>query len=328
MKWLNHSLSVRLVLLAAVLGACTSTSASPTSLTTSLTVIPPTFTQAPMITFTAESTATVTTTFTPEPTPTATITPSPTPLPGTLVLPLETLDNAIPWLPMDNSARLSVNFIAFNMHLPPFNSAIVRQAFAYAIDRAPLIEMAKRYGVDSATSATTLTPPDTLGRDLYGEVGISFDPEKARDLLTRAGYPDPSAFPDTIFLVSGYGTYPGARFNIATAMVEMWKTHLGVTVEIEVVGGGWQQYYDRLASNPSELFWFGWAADYNDPDNFLRELFHSVSEPVGGFTNSEFDNLVDRAVSGESPAERQQLYIQAEQLLCEIEVAVIPLYHS
>ena len=212
--------------------------------------------------------------------------------------------------------------------MPPFNSAIVRQAFAYAIDRAPLIEMAKRYDVDSATPATTLTPPDTLGRDLYGEVVISFDPEKARDLLAQAGYPDPSAFPDTIFLVSGYGAYPGARFNIATAMVEMWNMHLGVTVEIEIVGGDWRQHYDRIASNPSELYWFGWAADYNDPDNFLRELFQSDSQPVGGFTISEFDNLVDRAARGVSPAERQQLYIQAERLLCKTEVAVIPLYQS
>ena len=184
-----------------------------------------------------------------------------------------------------------------------------------------------RYGVDSARPATTLTPPDTLGRDLYGEVGVTFDPARARYLLAQAGYSDPSAFPTTVFLVSGYGAYPGLRFNIATAMVEMWDTHLGVSVEIQVIGD-FRQYLDHLESNPPELFWFGWAADYNDPDNFLRELFHSDSQPVGGFSNSDFDSLVDAARRSTSPARRQELYIEAERLLCEDEVALIPLYHS
>ena len=308
------STPTRLVLLTVLLGGC-APATPPIQPTTAPSVIPPTLTLARTPTFTSE------------PTSTATTIPSPTPLPGSLVLPIDTLGNSIPWLPMDPSARLTVNFVAFDNRQPPFNSATVRQAFAHAIDRGPLLEMARRYGVDSATPATTLTPPDTLGRDLYGEVGVTFDPEKARSLLAQAGYSDPSVFPKTIFLFSGYGEYPGARFNIATAMVEMWKTHLGVLVEIQVVGD-FRQYYDRLETNPPELFWFGWVADYNDPDNFLRELFHSDSQPVGGFSNSEFDNLVDRAMKGTNPVERQQLYIQAERLLCETEAPLIPIYHS
>lgn len=314
MNWPSRSPSFCLVVLAALLGGC-APAAIPTPPSSTPSVIPPTFTPAP------------TATFTPEPTSTPTTIPSPTPLPGALVLPLDTLANSIPWLPRDDSASLSVNFVAFNTRQAPFSSASVRQAFAYAIDRAPLLELASRYGVDSATPATTLTPPDTLGRDLYGDVGVLFDPGKARELLIQAGYSDPSAFPTTVFLVSGYGAYPGARFNIATAMVEMWKTYLGVAVEVQVIRD-FRQYTDRLESNPPELFWFGWAADYNDPDDFLRELFHSDSQPVGGFSNPGFDDLVDRAMKATSPAQRQQLYVEAERLLCETEVALIPLYHS
>jgi peptide/nickel transport system substrate-binding protein/oligopeptide transport system substrate-binding protein len=71
-----------------------------------------------------------------------------------------------------------------------------------------------------------------------------------------------------------------------------------------------------------------WAADYNDPDNFLNVLFHSGSEyNYGNFSSSEFDQLVDSASGSSDPAKRQELYIQAESLLCETEAALIPLYH-
>jgi len=268
-------------------------------------------------------------TSTPMPTSTETPIPPPTSLPGSLVLTVDTLSNTIPWLPIDESARPVVNFVGFNTLRPPFNSAIVRQAFAYAIDRELLAEMARKYGTESATPATSLTPPETLGRDLYAVVGAAYDPQKAKDLLAKADYSDPSAFPTTIFLVSAYGEKaPGTRFNLATAMADMWATQLGVVVQVEVIQG-FKAYSDRLSTDPPELFWYGWVADYNDPDIFLRELFHSGSEyNIGGFSSLDFDSLVDRAGTSNNPAERQELYIQAERLLCETEAALIPIYHS
>lgn len=300
-----------LVLFTLILGACAPT-ATPIPFTSTPSAMP----------------ATSTRTLTPEPTSTPTLVPTATPLPGTLVLPVETLGISIPWLPLDAGYRLSVSYVGFNTRLPPFDSATVRRAFAAAIDRGPLLEMARRYGVESAVPATTLTPPDTLGRDLYGEVGIRFDPQAAKDLLIQAGYDDPSDFPTVVFLISAYGGRPGARFNMANAMADMWATHLGVEVDIQIVQG-FHEYYERLRTDPTELFWFSWAADYNDPDNFLRELFRTGSESNnGGFSNSDFDDLVDRARTTSDPAERQELYIQAERLLCETEAALIPLYHN
>lgn len=282
------------------------------------TPIPPTFTPSP-----------IPPTFTPEPTATATLIPSPTPLPGSVVLPVDTLGKSNPWLPLDKTARPGVNLIGFNTLKPPFNSPLVRQAFAHAIDRGTLVEMAIRYKAKNPVHATTLTPPETLGRDLYGEVGIMFNPQMAKDLLAQAGYSDTSSFPKVVFLVNASGdTAPGARFNIASAMAEMWKTNLGITVEVQAIQS-FSEYNNRLKSNTPDLYWFGWAADYNDPDNFLSEIFHSGSEyNYGNFSNAEFDKLVDSAAKSNDPAKRQELYIQAERLLCETEAALIPLYHA
>ena len=259
--------------------------------------------------------------------PTDTLTPSPTALPGKLVLPLDTLGKSIPWLPLDESARPTVHYIGFNTLRPPFNSAMVRQAFAYAVDRQVILDMAKKYKAKDPQPATTLTPPITLGRDLYNEVGIVLDPQKAKALLTEAGYSDSSAFPTVTIIVNSYGDIaPGARFNMASAMAEMWKTNLGVSVQVEAMRP--PSFGDRLKKNPPEMFWLGWTADVNDPDNFLREIFHSGSQyNYGNFMNSEFDRLVERAAKSKDPAQRQELYILAERVLCETETALIPLYY-
>jgi len=232
---------------------------------------------------------------------------------------------------LDKTAKPGVNYVGFNTVKPPFNSSLVRQAFAYSIDREVLVEMAKKYKVINPAPATTLTPPQTLGRDLYGVVGANYDPQKAKDLLTEAGYTDPSSFPKVIFLVNASGDLaPGARFNMANAMADMWQTHLGITVEVQAIGS-FSEYNDRLKTNPPDLFWIGWAADYNDPDNFIGEIFNPSGDyhgeiNYGHFSNSEFNKLVDRAAKSNDPTERQELYIQAERLLCETEAAIIPLF--
>ena len=270
-----------------------------------------------------------TATITPSPIPpTITLTPSPTPLPGSLVLPVETFGRTIPWLPLDETARPGIHYVGFNILRPPFNNALVRQAFAYAIDRQVITDMAMKYKASNPTPATTLTPSGTLGRDLYGEVGTAFDPQKAKELLTEAGYSDPKAFPEVTIIVNSYGDIaPGARFNMATAMAEMWKTNLGITVIVEA--NNRQGFRSRITTNPPEMFWLGWIADYNDPDNFLRDIFGSASEyNYGKYANPEYNRLVDRAKGSVDPAERQELYILAERLLCETDAALIPLYHT
>jgi oligopeptide transport system substrate-binding protein len=159
-------------------------------------------------------------------------------------------------------------------------------------------------------------------------VGISYDPAAARDLLTQAGYTDTASFPRVTFIVNSYGdTAPGARYNMAVAMTEMWKTHLGVTVDVEVLQP--PHYGERIRTDPPELFWNGWLPDPgNDPD-FIRTIFQTDGEyNYGHFSNTDFDTLVMRASFNRVPAARQALYVEAERILCETEVGIIPLYHT
>jgi oligopeptide transport system substrate-binding protein len=231
---------------------------------------------------------------------------------------------SIPWLPLDESAVPATYYYSFNLAKPPFDNRLVRQAFALAVDRQMIVDIAKDRGSRQPRPATTFTPPEVLGRDLYGQVGLPFDPATARELLAQAGYPNGEGFPEVTLVFN----YQEGHEAIANAVVAMWRDHLGVSVGLESVDD-WDAYLERLATDAPPVFRLGWAADYNDPDNFLMATFHSTSDQarVKNFANAQFDRLVEQAAAASDPATRQALYIQAERILCEQEAAVIPIYY-
>jgi ABC-type oligopeptide transport system substrate-binding subunit len=267
-------------------------------------------------------------TFTPEPIETVAPIAQPTDLPGSVVIPLEELGTSVPWLPLDQSAHPGTYLFFFNLSKPPFDDVLVRQAFAAAIDREALVKIAQEYGIKDARPATTFTPPETLGRDLYNEIGLPFDPARAKDLLAQAGYRDASQFPAVTLLIAVEDTsVQGVHDSIAKSMVEMWQQYLGVKLAIERIDK--DIYLDRIASNPAEIFRAViYPMEINDPDSFLP-IFHTGAKMnFGEFSNAEFDKLIEVAKQNSDPAKRQELYIQAERILCETETAIIPIYHA
>ena len=268
---------------------------------------------------------------TPSPTvtspPTTTTTPSPTPLPGSLVIPITSMQSGIPWLPLDTSARPAVSYLGFNTLNPPFDNILVRQAFASSVDRDSIAAMVDHYYPQlHVRPATSLTPPETLGRDITGQVGLLFDPERARSLLQAAGYTDSGAFPPVSIFVRSSGDYPGLPRRLAEAVADMWRENIGVEVHVEASTVAIPQ---RFSSNPPDVYRISWIADYNDPDNFLRGIFGRESGVnYGAWQNVDYLRLTDQAHAETDPHLRQQLYIEAERLLCETEAAIIPLYHA
>ena len=287
--------------------------------------VPPTatYTRVPAAaTFTRVlSTATRKPTDTPQPpTPTATVA-----LPGREVIPLADLAPRIPWLPHDENKRPYTIYYGFDLTRPPFDDLRVRRAFALAVDRQAVADLVKSEFDDRALPATTFTPPDVLGRYLYGDVGFLFDPDQARRLLAEAGYPEGQGFSQVSLLLIARPV----DIAVAETVIAMWRELLGVEVPLEIADN-WDGYMERLRSDVPHLFRMGWVGEENDPTLCVAEFATGGRlSPLGHFSNAPFDRLIEQAAAAaDNPPRRQVLYIQAERILCEQEAAIIPLYHG
>lgn len=241
---------------------------------------------------------------------------------GIETVPLQELAPDIPWRPLDADWRPATFLLAFNFDKEPFNNLFLRRALALALDREHLARVAQETGFAEPSGATTFTHPDTLGRDLYQDVGMPFQPEMARALLGEAGFPEGEGMPPVVLVVDSQHRNLAVVENVAG----MWRDVLGIEVEIVPTEG---DYFSALESTRPGVHSADWVVDVNDPDNTLREAFHSgAAFNLGGFSRGDYDEIVQEAAElAGDPQARQQLYTRAERILTEEETAIIPLFH-
>jgi ABC-type transport system substrate-binding protein len=288
------------------------------------TSIPPTATRIP-----TETPVPPTPTVTPLPTETL----EPTPLPGKMIYPLESLDYGIPWIAQDKSAMPMLVYYGFNVTIPPFNIPEVRQAFAAALDKEVLFLVYKRnVFYQNPSIATSIFPPQTLSLDLTNEVGIPYDPQRARDLLTEAGYEDISGFPEVNLLVVyvSWFPYPGNLVQSAEEAIRMWEENLGISVNLEVlaVDDAYNEHRDLLATGKYAIFEHGVWVDENDPHSFAESMFYPGA--YNNFTGADFpevEKLIGNGSAEVDPAKRLPVYVELDRLLSEELVPIIPLFH-
>jgi ABC-type oligopeptide transport system substrate-binding subunit len=154
-------------------------------------------------------------------------------------------------------------------------------------------------------------------------IGLDYDPDRARGLLTEAGYGGGRAFPEVELIYTG----DPARNPLASFLEAAWADTLGVRVR--PVGVTWAEFVRRRDSDPAGIAVSGWSADYPDPDNMLRVPFHST-EGLNSIrcSHREFDSLTTRAAATPDRRERIELYQQADRILVADEAAVMPLGYS
>ncbi|MGQ9516600.1 MAG: peptide ABC transporter substrate-binding protein [Anaerolineae bacterium] len=212
--------------------------------------------------------------------------------------------------------QLTVQYVAFNTRLEPFDEVNVRRAFVHATDREKIAEvMFKR----SVVPAWGVMPPGLPGYN-PDVPHLEYDPEKARQLLTQSRYGGAEALPPIVFAVSAGGS------QIAEALTAMYADALGVEVEIQQVD--WGNFLRDINQGIYPMFFLGWSADYPDPQDFLDIHFHSASEGNStGYANPQVDVLLEQARVEQDEAKRFALYRQAEAVIIQ-DAPWIPLYHG
>ncbi len=184
----------------------------------------------------------------------------------------------------------------------------VRLSLIRAIDHAELNEVCFGGG----RVPTTSWVPEVSGGaapDAYVDV-IGFDEAAAQQHLADAGFPGGEGFPTLSILVrDSPSNVCGAEFE-----QEAFRTILGIEVDVEVVDGPTRSA--RFTSEDFELFPGGWIQDYPDPENWILGLYDT-----GGSLNnyncsdSEIDDLVDKARFNTNNEERLQQYKEINELI-------------
>ncbi|MFT5873610.1 MAG: oligopeptide transport system substrate-binding protein, partial [Clostridium sp.] len=241
----------------------------------------------------------------------------------------------IPGLIADGSCKISLNYgtYYYEANLTPAAAKInpeaakaiqnpkVRKALSLAIDRVAIVENVSKGG---QTPATSFVPKGSLEPDGKDFARKEYYPAKgdvvrAKSLLAEAGYPGGKGFPKLTFL---YNTQAGHQ-NIAAAVQDMWKTNLGI--EVELKNQEWKVFIQTRNDKNYLLCRDGWLADYTDPMTFLDLLTSTSGNNNGGYKNPVFDAKITSAKQELDPVKRMALLHEAEDIIMDEDV-VIPIY--
>ncbi|MDX2464541.1 MAG: peptide ABC transporter substrate-binding protein [Porticoccus sp.] len=206
-------------------------------------------------------------------------------------------------------------FYRINTKLPHLSDKRVRRALAMSINSQQITEQVTKGG---EVPAHTFTPPDTLG--YTAKSAFEFNPEKARELLAEAGYPNGKNFPVTELL---YNTSEGHR-KIAVAIQQMWNQYLGVNIILN--NQDWKVYLDSVTNGDYSIARAGWIGDYVDPNTFLDMWVKDGGNNGTGWSNPRYDELILKlAPKTKDRNERYKLMAEAEAILLE-DMPIIPIY--
>jgi peptide/nickel transport system substrate-binding protein/oligopeptide transport system substrate-binding protein len=170
-----------------------------------------------------------------------------------------------------------VTYLTLDVTQPPFADIRVREALNLAIDRDRLVQLM----AGLAAPANGIVPPVVPGHNMDIPV-MEYNPDRAKELLTEAGYPE--GFSTTMYVY----TFPGP-VSVSQAIVHDLQ-RIGISVDLVQVDIG--AYQDIFFSEPgtAPMIYATWGMDYSDPTNAYEPLLTcGASSNPGGYCNPELD---------------------------------------
>ena len=195
----------------------------------------------------------------------------------------------------------------------------LRQAISIALDMDEFVSI---FLNGRGVTAMHPIPPGIFGaRD--GEAGINpvvyewrdghpvrRSKDVARRLLAEAGYPDGRDSKTGEPLILNLDTTPG---GLGDKSRSDWlaKQFRELGVQFVVRATDYNRFQDKIREGNAQLFFFGWNADYPDPENMLF-LLHGAQAKVkesgqnaANYVNAEYDRLFEKMKSMPDGPERQ-----------------------
>lgn len=204
-----------------------------------------------------------------------------------------------------------VYYIAFNNLTTgvgtPIEDVRVRQALNYAVDRQAIIDALFNGYADLSTGYLT---PGNLGYNDSLEP-YPYDPEKAKELLAEAGYPDGFE----IGMACPTGAY--TNFEQVCEAVGGYFNEIGITFEggeIQFMESG--QYWDIEANKElPPLFGDSWSTPDGEALNRLKGALGGFDASYSAWSNDTIQDYLDRLSAAFDDEERAQIYSEFHEYL-------------
>lgn len=204
-------------------------------------------------------------------------------------------------------------YYALNTKEGPTSDVRVRKALAYAVNRDV---MTRAITGNGEIPMYGLTPPQVDGFRAaapdYAGMTQSQREQEAKRLIQDAGY-GPGKPLELKMVIPSYKDDQ----KVALALSNMWKSVLKAKVSVEKLEP--KVFY--ATKKGYHIYRGGWVADYNEASTFL-DIFSSDGNGPSQYLNSNYDNLLRKAKTGDDSAKRYQ---QAETMLTQ-DFPLVPLY--
>jgi peptide/nickel transport system substrate-binding protein len=206
----------------------------------------------------------------------------------------------------------SLQYLAFNLRDPILKDVRVRQALAYAIDRAPILHYV--FG-DLGRLADSLLPPEHWAYS--GKVAhYPYDPEKANGLLDAAGY---TRGKDGIrfHLTMKISTAEESTRLLAVVLQQQLRQ---VGIALDIRSFEFATFFSDVIKGEFQLYSLRWVGYSNQDPDIFEDVFHSASFPPkrdnrGYYSNPRLDQLVDEGRRTADQNKRKQIYDEVQRIV-------------
>jgi len=209
-------------------------------------------------------------------------------------------------------------FVAFNTEHPILGDLRVRQALVYALDRESIAENVG--GALAVPACGFLAPYAYWGALDCDELpSYPYDPDRARELLAEAGYPN--GFEIT------YTEINTKSHRALAPVLQAYWAEIGVQTNIELLPVS--EWSAKSHDGRAEITKYTMGTRPSEPSLFLFSNFHSSSTRPGlnYALYDGVDDLLERAIVSTSEDERRDLYAQIQYKVIE-DCVIAPMFYE
>jgi len=217
---------------------------------------------------------------------------------------------------------LNSEYLGINVNLGdksnPLKAKKVRQALNYGFDRVQMMRsLRNNVGKPANSGFTPIGLPSFSPQKVKG---YDFNPDKARKLLSEAGFPNGKNLP-TITLETNKD-----YLDLCTYIVRQWED-IGIKAKIDVVESATLRNKMRKESTP--FFRGSWIADYPDAESFFTVFYGKNPAPPNytRFQSATFDKYYEQALKENNDTKRYDLYQKMDAIVVD-EAPVVFLFYD